>query len=252
MSSKFALVFGLPVLSLAGCATVSFAPPRVALGEYPTPTIDLAIAETDRFIQAYRTAAGTAANGRAGFEVPAFLTSLGALTATAFGAGPNVAIGAGAAGTALSGGNSYFAPKAKASILRSGIVAFECIQQVATGVKPYVHEPPTSVRHQLAELANGPTSNYFYLVRNATVSVDTIIGDRLSNAGSLNDAKALATEFEKLVKQRIADEQKGKALQGAMSTRMGATAVVLMTEDEVTKIAQMQTDLQLCVLRARS
>ena len=242
MHSCWKWVAGCSLLALGGCATTSFAPPAVELKSHPQPTIDHAIRDVDDFIRAYRVAAHSAANGRTGFEVPAFLTSLGALTASAFGAGKDVAIAAGAAGTALTGGNSYFAPKSKAAILRRGVEAFECIQQVATGVKPFGHSATAGISN-FSEAVNGNQANQFYLVRNATVSVDTIVADRLAESGSLAAAQALAADYEKLVQQRIADREKAGAANIAKSA---------MFTTDAEKVATMQTDLQLCVLRARN
>lgn len=236
-------LLGCAGLAVSGCATTSFAPPMVALKTYEAPTLEDAIRDVDDFIQAYRIAANHAANGRSAFEVPAFLTSVGALTAVGFGAGKDVALAAGAAGATLNGGNAYFAPKAKGAILRRGVEAFECIQQVATGVKPFNHSTNSEAR-SFAEAVNGGTSNQFYLVRNAAVSVDNIIGDRLSDAGSLASAQALATEYEKLVKQRIAEQQNAQSA--------GFVEAAGVTAEATERVATMQSDLQLCVLRARN
>ena len=101
----------LAALALPGCATTSFAPPRVDLQSRSAPTFEDAIADVDVFILKYRSFARDVANGRQYFEVPAFLGSVAAVAATAFGASSDATIGAGAASAVLGGGRAYYAPR---------------------------------------------------------------------------------------------------------------------------------------------
>jgi len=238
-----------------GCAPLSFAPPKVDLSTHPSPTLQDAITDVDAFILKYRKYAGSAADGRQFFEVPAFVAALGAVTATAFGAGPNVTLGSGAAGALLGGGKAYYAPKTKAEIYGSAYSALMCIQQVALGVKPFADAPATDLRGKFVREQQGDQLALYYLVRNAALSVERILMSRLSNVGSLTDAEGIAAQYQKTVKEKLDAEKAAPAQASALNARMALAfngAAVTSAEDDLAKINAMQPDLQLCVLRAKT
>ena len=146
------------LLSLSGCATLSFAPPQVRhdrelyatnqqtfLNATCTPDhadtnpiihkdVDGALALVENYILTYGCQADRAAEGRQFFEVPGFLIAATAATAAAFGAGANVAIGAGAGELVLKHGHDYYSPKDKAEVFRAAFDAFNCIKREASGI----------------------------------------------------------------------------------------------------------------------
>ncbi len=240
------------MMASSGCATLSFAPPSVTLQSRPAPTFNDAMTDVDSFIVAYRKAARTAANGRTAFQVPAFVATVAAVTATALGAGPDVTIAAGGAAAIFGGGNAYFAPKTKASILHAGLTAMQCIQQVATGVAPFVTAAAATEARIAAEAANGNQEAHYYLIRNAAISVDTIVGDRLSNAGSLTDAQALASDYEKHVTELVKKREAGPASVRKTMVAMSFAGTSNLGDDALPKLNELQPKLQLCILVARS
>lgn len=242
-------------LATGACAPTSFAPPKVELSAHASPTLQDGIADVDAFIVKYRVYARSAANGRQFFEVPAFVAALGAVTATAFGAGPDVTLGSGAAGALLGGGKAYYAPKTKAEIYASAYGALMCIQQVALGVKPFADAPANDLRNAFVRAQQGDHTALYYLVRNAALSVERILMARLSNVGSLADAEGIAAQYQKIVKEKLDNEKAAHAQAASLNARMAlgfdGTAIT-DAEDDFAKIKAMQPDLQLCVLRAKT
>jgi hypothetical protein len=201
------------------------------------PNVDGAIRLINNFVLTYRCQADRAAEGRQFFEVPSMLATIGGATAAAFGAAPGVAIGTGAFSATMGQGKSYYAPKDKAVVLNDGMDALLCIQNEAVGVDPFTlktlaaaqensgspppkttdegkgntreitllgvgeqapsHEPEVSVSYG---------QQYFVMVRSALFSVERVVAQRLSAAGTPFDASGVVAEIEQLNK-KAADEK---------------------------------------------
>lgn len=239
--SAFALGTGL---LLSGCATTSFAPPEVTFATHDTLNLNAALLDIDVLAAKYRRAARETGDSRQAFEVPAFAATLGAITASALGAGTDVAIAAGAANTVFNSGKAYYAPKSKAQMYDSALSALYCIQQVALGVKPFADSAAGTDARALSNAVVGDDTAYYYLVRNAGRSVERALSHRLSNAGSLTDAESLAAEFEKKVKELEAARNKPQAGSiGALSAKVAGTTT--------TPLDTLQPELELCISRAK-
>lgn len=228
---------------LAGCATTSFAPPEVALTPPDTKNLDAAIGQIDTLITAYRKANRETSDSRQVFEMPAFFATLGAVTASAFGAGTDVAIAGATGNTIFNAGKAYYAPKAKAQMYDSALSALYCIQQVALGVKPFAHSAAPADLRSYGMLFVGDDSAFYYLVRNAGLSVERVLTNRLSNAGSLTDAEALTAELQKKIKE----VEEARKKQPAAAGYVAAASI----PDTATVLKTMQADLELCVSRAK-
>ena len=220
------------VLALEGCATTSFAPPRVNMkrelqaketqtffGANCTPDprekhhrierdVNGALLLISNYILTYRCQADRAAEGRQFFEVPAFLTIAAAATAAALGAGPVVAIGAGAASAVLDHSKSYYAPKDKALVLNDGLDALLCIQNEAVGIDAFTLQAigavqtggaptpqPRNVEAKAVDADDGSDADtdgiyisverrYHEMIRSALISVERVVARRLSSAGT--------------------------------------------------------------------
>jgi hypothetical protein len=241
---KLAFLVTAVAIPLTGCATTSFAPPSVNLetemkaegsnrrfsqwcmpvvrtvnddGQTSIaiqPNVEGARKLIDNFIYMYRCSAHRAANGRQGFEIPSFLSLVGATTAAAFGAGPNVAIAGGAANSIFSAGKSYYDPKMKAEIFDHSLDALLCIKTEAVGVDALeiqqLEASEKGLREQVAamlgsrrvsdksdELSVSPQKQYFDLVSASLLSVERVLAHRLSNVGTFDPAGVVA-QIEKL------------------------------------------------------
>ncbi|HEY0312930.1 MAG TPA: hypothetical protein VGC56_10600 [Allosphingosinicella sp.] len=241
--------------SLAGCATTSFAPPSVdlenqtrvvgsnsSMGErcMPTQRLDanqalIPITEDvtgarrliDNFIYMYRCRAHSAANGRQASEIPAFLALIGTAAATAFGAGPNVAI-AGTVGNSLfTNGGKYYAPQRKAEIYDHALDAMLCIKEEAVGLDGYTLEAIGTVENAQgksvrAAVGDSPaddsdptirvtvSAQYFDMVAGALLSIERVAAQKLSTAGTPFDAAGVIAELEKAEKAKTDAEAKEK------------------------------------------
>lgn len=226
--------------SLAGCATTSFAPPNVDLKNQlevtggtasggcrtaikPTTAITPGTAAgaralIDNFIYVYRCRAHEAANGRQAFELPAFLALIGATTAVAFGAGPDVAIAGGAANSVFKGGQAYYDPKQKAEIFDHALDALICIKMEAVGIDAYDIITYDKAHNYALTLGDqgGPqvsaTQQYYDLVASSLFSVERVLAHRLSNTGTFDPAGVVA-EINALQKQ--IDDKKGGGAAGS-------------------------------------
>lgn len=258
---RLLVIFGSAIsLTLAGCATTSFAPPLVTIADPAdpaNPTLLDSIKVVDGFIDKYRTQMRSAANGRQVFEVPPIVASVGAVAAAAFGAGTDVTIATGAGAALLGSGKAYYDPKAKAAIYDSAYGALLCIQQVATGVKPFADAAASSDNRAYAEAANGDSYAYYLLIKNAALNVERIAGRRLSNVGSLSDAEGIAAQYEKAVTEKRAKEAAAATdLPPSAGKRANFRGLTLSSTqpsvDELKRLNAMQPDLELCVLRAKT
>lgn len=202
-------------------------------------TLDGALTYTSTFIEWYRLRANETANGRQWFEVLGFLGSFGATVATAGGAGSDAGLTGAAVTTITGAGNAYYAPRNASGYYRSALNALFCIEQTAVGVKPY----NTSADFIAV---NGDDRATYILIKNAVLSVEDVLAYRLRNNGSLTDAAALAAEYRTLVEERL--KREAAAAEDA-AAELTPTA---RREETLTKIFQLQVDLQLCVLRAKT
>lgn len=233
------LASGLAAIAMSGCATTSFSPGQPAITNV-TENLDGALTYASTFIEWYRQRADETANGRQWFEVIGFLGSFGATVATAGGAGSDAGL-AGAAVTTLTGaGNAYYDPRVASGYYRSALSALLCIQQTAVGVKPLEKTP--------AYIAvNGDDRATFILIKNAVLSVEDALAYRLRNNGSLTDAAALSAEYQTLVEDRL--KQTAAASEKAASNPATASAA---EKEALSRTFQLQADLQICVLRAKT
>lgn len=239
-------------LSLSACATTSFAPPSVNLenemaavgsnysfGERCMPNqrtgadgravpiredVHGARKLIDNFILMYRCRAHSSANGRQAFELPAFLSLVGATAATAFGAGPDVAIAGGIGNSVFTSGGKYYAAQRKAEIYDHALDALLCIKTEAVGVDGFTLDRISDVEKGAAprvepQDGEGPSvtitssEQYFDMVSAALLSVERVAAQRLSAAGTPFDAAGVIAEIESLKKKT--EEKAGEAPKAA-------------------------------------
>jgi hypothetical protein len=251
---------------LSGCATTTN-PARLSPLQFSPPDVDIATGSSgrtrlgaveliDRFLVEYRKAQSANADARQAFEVPAFIATLGAVAATAFGGGSNAVLAGGTANAALKGGNAYYAPKAKAAIYGNAHNAMTCIQSVALGAKPLEYE--ALVRNSLGVRGQEEDATIYYLIRNGALKADEILRTRLSNAGSIIDLASIAAEYETAVKKELdARAAAEKARDAAADARKGKGFMLSVAagEDEKQRaalITELQEKIQQCVLRAKA
>jgi hypothetical protein len=164
----------------------------------------------DNFAFVYRCTAHQAADGRQGFEIPAFLVAAGGATAAALGAGADTAIATGAAGVILNHGKNYYDPKQKAAIIDSALDAVLCIKAESAGLSPYSLAVTSALENSVAHVAaatagkpDGPVTTitaerqFYTLILGALLSTERVLATRLSNVGSFDPAGTIA-EIEKL------------------------------------------------------
>ncbi|CAN5411114.1 hypothetical protein BH10PSE14_BH10PSE14_02640 [soil metagenome] len=243
-------------LAVSGCTTntgndsyLRFAPPSIPIKD-PDYQLASANALIDSFINAYRNAQNANADARQNFEVPGFLVTIGAVAAAAFGGGRDVALAGATAGALFKGGNAYYAPKAKAAMYGDALDAMTCIQNVATGGKPY--EQPKA--KALAD-SFGPTidTTIYYLVRNGALGVDQILRTRLSNAGSVIDLGSIADEYQKAVKDEVAaKDAAGTAASNFVAATTDAEMERAASAQRNANVDELQAQIQQCILRAKA
>lgn len=255
---------------LAGCTTLSFAPPAVEgamivsdTGRCGKPsktmiaarTVNGALDLTENYRIAYGCAAAELANGRRYFEVPSALALAGGATATALGAGANVAIATGAGSAISSHGNSYFAPKAKAHILAGAFNAVVCIKQEASGITAL----NVGAGERALSLAGAPSVTfspevqYYQLVSAALQNVHSILAERLSSIGSYAP-DMLAKEIAQLAKEEEEAESPSAqqaADKAAKALSLNATADPAVAT-AIVEISKLQPRLKLCVIEAKA
>ena len=259
------------MLALGGCATTSFAPPRVNMkkelqanetqtffGANCTPDprnkqhridrdVNGALLLISNYILTYRCQADRAAEGRQFFEVPAFLSIAGAATATALGAGPIVAIGAGAASAVLDHSKSYYAPKDKAVVLNDGLDALLCIQNEAVGVDAFTLQAigavqtggkaPANVEAKSGDDDVGNDADtagvyisverrYHEMIRSALISVERVVARRLSSAGTPFYTGGVLAEMQAFQAEIKEEEKKSEAPSTDAESLMTAAAPV--------------------------
>ena len=264
---------------LAGCATTSFAPPRINNSTVLTDDgkcngtgSDSIAADTaagarkliDNYFVAYDCATRELANGRQAFEIPSALALAGGAAAAAFGAGPNVAIATGAGSALFSRGNGYYAPKAKAHMVSAGLSAVNCIKQEAIGATALNVTAGEKVAKDLKArlgiaragdpaLEFSPEAQYYQMVGAALRDIHAVLGERLGSIGSYSP-DALASDIVDLAKKKTAAEsQPTRDAAAQTASGMGLTdgekpAVV----NAMVELAKLQPQLKLCVIRAKA
>tara|TARA_R110002020_G_scaffold22866_3_gene76723 strand:+ start:123 stop:989 length:867 start_codon:yes stop_codon:yes gene_type:complete len=286
---KNVLMLASAATLLGGCATTSFAPPSVNLTNVmetrgsnrsigqscksfekladnkPVPikeSVDGARSLINNFILLYRCRAHSAANGRQIFEIPSFLTAVGTITATAFGAGSNVAIAGGSAASILNGSRNYYDPKGKADIFDSSLDALICIKMEAVGIDGFsIKKIQGEAEKNILKFETGenrfgvdvgPETQYFDLVSSSLLSVERILAQRLSAVGVFDPAgvvaeiKQLSDDIEQASSPAAVADAQNKAQPLALSTAEKATAARTLLE-----INALKPKLQSCVVRAK-
>lgn len=271
------------MLFLSGCATTSFAPPRVdfhqkmtnarlgsncewTASDGPELPEDVAGGRTliRNYFDAYECAMRATANGRQAFEVPAFLALVGSTTAVALGAGPNVAIAGGAGNSIFTAGNSYYAPSEQTAILSDAVDAIACIQTEAIGISPTKYEDVSEQQTRSSRRSREGGSKvevtvenqYFDMISSKLANVHGFAAARLAGRGSLN-AGSVAAEIEALIdKIRKAQEasEKPPPANEALERTLGAerAGVVRMAETVQLELNVLEPKLAKCVVRARA
>ncbi|AMK26093.1 hypothetical protein K426_25970 (plasmid) [Sphingobium sp. TKS] len=265
--------FALPLV-LGGCATTSFAPPRVhedkaiaANGRCPAgkpsdeaaaiePDVTGALQLVDNFRISYDCAFQQLANGRQVFQVPAALALAGGATAAALGAGPDAAIATGAGASLFNHGNSYYAPQDKARIVAAALDAIMCIKREASGISTQVQNGTAP----FASIVGGgtitlePERQYFQLVSSSLQSVQAIVGERLMSVGSYSPS-AIADEIRALGNKldKAEDPAASNAVQASLRS-VGLTSSTGLDAAVVSQIElqQLAPRLDLCTVRAKS
>lgn len=247
-------------LCLQGCATYSFAPPKVELTKVSderakfnshcgvtatdeTIKADLAGADhlIDNYLFAYRCAARQVANGRAHFEIPAMLVAIGGAAAAAFGAPADVAIATGATVAGLGSFKSYYAPRDKVPVLAASVDALICVRNASVGLAGYGSSvidkaaEATKAGQNAKRIEEGPsiaiatTRQYFALIEDALLQIENITGQRLSSIGSyspdalLAEIKALAKARDDAAAKKDADTKEADAQAPAVAQAAATT-----------------------------
>lgn len=260
------------ILLMSGCATTSFAPPRVSVKHVDTErmTARLCAASTsgdtiahnvpgaqlliDNFVDAYRCAAHSAADGRQWFELPSFLALTGSALAVAFGAGKDVAIAASGASSILNGGKAYYVPAQKAALLDHALDALLCIKTESVGVNAFAIGDVGDQQRTKLIMTRGSGASvtipvdemYFNLVAAALLSVERVMAQRLRDLGNPDAAGIVAQIKQNAQEIRDADDKRkaGKGMSFTPDGRMNATGATL-------ELGVLQKTLQDCVVRAK-
>lgn len=256
-----------PAVLIAGCSTTtSFAPPPVAVayaGESGSGAIcssktrqvsvngitrDMAGAYKliDAYVAAYRCAAHAAADGRQGFEIPAFVSTTGAALATALGGGATFGILGTGANAAFTAGNKYWEPKLKSAIYDHALDGLLCVKTEAVGIPAYKFDHAATGEKLFGALLGGESKirvtveqQYFEMVSAAAFSIERILSQRLSNMAPV-DASAVAAELAKAIEQVRANEKK----RAAAVAEAGAEAPPPSLEDEAESGSESDPDEQ--------
>jgi hypothetical protein len=271
-------------VTLAGCQTLSFAPPNVNLSHEVEatglsgctitrtqdsigPDVLGALQLTNNFIVTYRCASREAADGRQFFEVPSFLAIAAAALGPSFGLNEDERLGLGAGAAIFNAGKAYYAPKEKAGILDSAIDALLCIKTESVGVSFFdtreatqdAQANDTRIRSPLVVAGSGGIQidvdrQYFEMVSASLFSVERILAQRLSNVGTY-DAEGIVAQIEKLQAERKTREDAANAGRATQANNLLSTdsAVKSRAQSEVIRleVAALQPKLQTCVVRAK-
>jgi hypothetical protein len=264
-------------ISLTGCATVSFAPPKVdtnkaidrnaaggclqagrARGASIVQDVAGATALIDNVVLAYRCAAHEAADGRQIFEVPSLLSLVAAAMGPTFGLTNDGRIAAAVSAAVLGKANAYYAPKEKAHIIDAALDAALCVQTNAVGVPFFdttrqIPAVPAGTGAPSGSVEVSTQLQYFQTVSAALYSIERILAKRLSDTGTAFDASSLQAEIEKLKATKDAQEDKLKTLAQTPPVPGAPGAAGNQPDNGVVQvqIELLQTNLQQCVVRAK-
>ena len=294
----------LPVAAavlLSGCSTLSFAPPgvRVKYAGEPNGTLECrevkqrsgeqtieverdvagALRVVETYLDVFDCSARAAADGRQGFEIPAFLATTGAVVGAAFGLPSDYAIAGTAVNSAFNAGKAYYDPKQKALAYAHAADALRCIRSEAMGIDNFIMfktESDDSSNKRVALRASDANRRqdpsievsahqaYFVMVTDAAGAVGGILSDRLSNVGTINPTSA-AAELEKLIgeireKEKATQDAKDKGATNPTGVH-GQAGFVAMTPLAIARahqeklielnLKELQPKLQACVWRAK-
>tara|TARA_R110002096_G_scaffold147065_7_gene306605 strand:- start:1397 stop:2167 length:771 start_codon:yes stop_codon:yes gene_type:complete len=225
-------------------------------------TVDGARSLINNFILMYRCRAHSAANGRQIFEIPAFLTAVGTITATAFGAGSDVSVAGGSAAAVLNGAKGYYSPKQKADIFDSSLDALICIKMEAVGIDGFEIKKVQQEAAKQAKAAGnkgrsngveiGPETQYYDLISASLLSVERVLAQRLSAVGVYDPAGVVA-EIKQL-SEEIAEAESVPSVSAAQNKtqpmQLSASEKATATQTLV-EIKSLRPKLQSCVVRAK-
>jgi len=243
-------IFSTTLLFTASCATVSYSPPYISIDQSKDQSKNLpaAIALVDTFIKEYRKRANGAGNGRQIFDIPAIGAAIGAVAATAFGAGANVTIAAGAVGALTGAGKAYYAPNMKAEIYSDGLNALICIQQVSLDLQPFSEAARETAKLNLDdELEN---VRRFTAIKNAVLIVEANVRTRLNKSGSTPDVSSLTSELQEIIEKRKAAEEAAAAEAG--NIRTGGVALSEIDRRNLTNSFALVPKLEACAIRSKA
>ena len=272
------------VFALCGCASTSFAPPRVDVhnamssasldarcnlflgkGDVIYPNVDGAQMLISNYLDSYRCTMHEAANGRQPWEILSFLSLIAATTATALGAGRNVAIVGASANSVFTSGNGYYAPRQQAAILNDSVDALACIQSESVGIDPMELKSAASTQMARTEPQNPTVTvtaerQYFNMVYSALITTERAAAKRLEGRGF--DAAGIQAQVDALT-QKIKDAEAKKdkpppANPAAAETILPAGASRQEAVDLARSLQTVQLDLTIlkpklekCALRAQ-
>ncbi len=280
--------------ALAGCATTSFSPPGVQVNYVGEPggspscaqasqrqgdravtverDVNGALRVVETYIDAYDCSAREAANGRQGFELPAFIATTGAAIAVAFGGGADFGIAGTAANSVFNAGKAYYDPKQKAVLYAHALDALRCIRTEAVGIDNFAMFKAASDGETMRRVAGraaaiearsaflDPPSvsvsghqQYFVMVTDAVGAVSGILTDRLSDVGSFNP-KGTADEIKRLIDEiRAAEKAEEDAKKNPPPTTDAEGVARSATEMALAREAWRQTlvDLDLKALQKK-
>lgn len=282
--SRSKLIFAASLMALPACTTTSFAPPSVNSDQVMTngsltrdcrltatnngtigEDVSGAISLVGNYHSSYQCWRRLAADGRQGFQIPAFISLIASTTAVAFGAGPNVAIAGSAGNSLFTAGNNYYAPAEQAEILNHGLDAITCIRSEATGTPAYAALPALGNEERRLQRVAGITDptveissdrQYYNMVRSRLEAVDIVIAQRLMRRGTF-DAAGVAAQIREAAKE-VRDAQLAVVSPPAADQRV--TGRFASSPTGTARLAQMvqlhlnllQPKLDQCVLRAKT
>lgn len=239
---------------LSGCATTRFAPSTITGHDNPG-TLREASAAITAYITAYSQDQRATARARQGFEVPALLSTIGSVTAVAFGAGTDIVIASGAVGALSQSGNTYYAPRAQSAMYRDATDALICLNAVANGGEPVeIRSLATDSRIAgfLAQSAADEEAELAALVMGGVRAIELVLTDRLSSAGDFAAASTIAAEYQSSVEEEIAAREAARqAAADSTDPNKRSFAALAQSNQRASLIRAMQANIQQCVLRAK-
>ena len=207
-----------------------------------------------------------AADGRQPWEILSFLSLIASTTASALGAGKNVAIVGASANSVFTAGNGYYAPRDQAAILNDAVDALACIQNESVGIDP--NELKSAAQTQARALDEGQGSptvtvtaerQYFNMVYSALITTERAASKRLGNRGF--DAAGIQAQIDALtqkIKDAEAEKEDPPEPDKALYEGVLPTGVVGLDDEQARALQTVQLDLKIlkpklekCALRAQ-